>query len=697
MRPRVNLNTVAVLSVLVLTAALISHGRNPARVASAQAAPSWGVSFVDAIDPINVGSTESWTLTATNTLASAATDGTVTATATLTGFSPVSASGTGWTCSVTGPSSISCSRGDSLAPSASFPPITITGTAATCGTNSTSASVSGGGPSAGSATSSTTVTCTSLGVTKTDAVDPIVVGQTESWSVVVSNTGPGLTSGTVTVTDAIPSAFTTVAATGSGWVCSVTGNNVSCTRSDTLPARSAYPAITITAVAAACSPANPTLSFSVVNTATAAGGSATSSASGSSTTTVVCPSPTLAVTKSDALDPIITGQVETWSVVVSNSPTPSAPGPTSGTVTVTDPVPFDFAGVSAAGQGWNCGVQGNTVQCTRGDSLASGSSYPPILIRATALTCGGVVTNTATASGGGAASSASGSAATTILCRQQPIPVTDITVTATPTRPPSPPATQAPTQPPTATATAPATATATPPPTATATLPATQPPTATATPPPTATATPPITQPMGQPEGVRFQSGRYISGANPLRVGQPTRIEVTYALTNTANERVDYAATVLFDLADGVTAVAATPTKGTATIAQRQVSWGGFALDPNETATITMSLDVTPSAAAQGRAVTLITGTTTTGRTASGGLVNVRGGELTSAAISGLANGGLVLGPLSAGPGPALPRTGSGGRTGGDRGGWLAPAGLLAALALGLFPAAARRYRRRTR
>lgn len=151
-------------------------------------------------------------------------------------------------------------------------------------------------------------------------------------------------------------------------------------------------------------------------------------------------------------------------------------------------------------------------------------------------------------------------------------------------------------------------------------------------------------------------------------------MEVTYTLTNSTNEVVDYANTVIFNLDQSVVAAAAVPTRGSTTISARQVAWGGFALNPNESADITMTLDITPVSASAGRAISVITNITITGRTASGGLVNVPGGGLTSSSISCLANGGLVLAPVPGGSpvvnsptasqpprtAPSLPRTGSG-------------------------------------
>ncbi|MER3420899.1 MAG: hypothetical protein C4290_10405, partial [Chloroflexota bacterium] len=72
----------------------------------------------------------------------------------------------------------------------------------------------------------------------------------------------------------------------------------------------------------------------------------------------------------------------------------------------------------------------------------------------------------------------------------------------------------------------------------------------------------------------------------------------------------------------------ATASHGTTTVTGRQVQWGGFVLDAGETATITLVLDVTPSGGSAGRPVVLLTGTSTTGRTLSGGIVDVVGPAL---------------------------------------------------------------------
>lgn len=644
--------------------------------------PQWTVSFNDVTDPVSLGGSETWTLIATNPFppgGPVATGATVTAS--FPGFTLASASGSGWTCSLTSSTTATCSRTDTLPAGQSYPTITFSGTAQTCGMTTSSATVSGGGPSARTVSATTTIACPDLTITKTDAVDPIAIGQTETWTITVTNFGSFTVSGGVTVTDAVPSNFTNVSAAGPGWSCTVSGNNVSCSRTDTLGAGASYPPITITALAQTCGTAVNTAQF-LVSSSLSLRPQQTSSG-GTATTTITCPAPALSIAKNDAVDPITQGQTQTWSVVVSNGAgTSTAPaGAAAGTFTVTDTVPSAFVSVTATGAGWSCTVQGNTVTCTRSDTLAPGTSLPPITVQATAVICGSTVTNTATLTftGTSPVSPLTATAATTILCVQTrtltptiielPTPVTS-TPTPTPPPPPTPP---------------PATATA--PPVMVTSTPTVPPPTAT-TARPTATPTPPpptptvVGQPPSQPEGVRYQSSRYISGANPMREGQTTRVEVTYILTNNTNEVVDYSNTVTFDLAEGVTAVSAMPSLGTATISTRQVAWGGFVLNPGQSATITMVLDVVPAPGSAGNAVTLITGTTTTGRTASGGLVNERGGGLSSTAISGLASGGFVLATVPGGTPAALPRTGSGSGSGGTVNGqraWLALTGVLAA------------------
>ena len=89
-------------------------------------------------------------------------------------------------------------------------------------------------------------------------------GGTGEYELSASNGGMNATSGTVTVSDSLPSALTASSATGSGWSCNV--SPVSCTRSDALAAGASYPAITLIVKVA------QNASGTVTNQATVSGG-----------------------------------------------------------------------------------------------------------------------------------------------------------------------------------------------------------------------------------------------------------------------------------------------------------------------------------------------------------------------------------------------------------------------------------------
>jgi uncharacterized repeat protein (TIGR01451 family) len=71
-----------------------------------------------------------------------------------------------------------------------------------------------------------------------------VRGGKGTYIVTVSNpAGSSPTSGTVTVTETLPSVETITAMSGTGWNCSLAGP--SCTRADALASGSSYPPITV--------------------------------------------------------------------------------------------------------------------------------------------------------------------------------------------------------------------------------------------------------------------------------------------------------------------------------------------------------------------------------------------------------------------------------------------------------------------
>jgi sugar lactone lactonase YvrE len=109
----------------------------------------------------------------------------------------------------------------------------------------------------------------------------------------------------------------------------------------------------------------------------------------------------------------------TYSVVVSNTGT----GPTTGTVTVQDSLPYQFTLVSMAGTGWSC--SGNT--CTRSDALGPASSYPPITVTVNVAGVATVqVTNQAGVSGGGSTAATANDPTTIIQASTTPTLVSPV-------------------------------------------------------------------------------------------------------------------------------------------------------------------------------------------------------------------------------------------------------------------------------
>jgi len=108
------------------------------------------------------------------------------------------------------------------------------------------------------------------------------------YSIVVTNAGIAPTTGTVTVTDALPAGLSATGMSGTGWSCSVA--TLTCTRSDALAAGASYPAITLAV------DVDPSAPASLTNAAAVSGGGETNTAndSASDPTTVTAAPPSIA-------------------------------------------------------------------------------------------------------------------------------------------------------------------------------------------------------------------------------------------------------------------------------------------------------------------------------------------------------------------------------------------------------------------
>ncbi len=194
-------------------------------------------------------------------------------------------------------------------------------------------------------------------------------GLTASYTIPVSNLSTlGSTNGIVILNDTLPIGVTPSSATGTGWSCSVSGQTVSCTRSDALTIAASYPSVTVNVNVLQTAPA------SVTNTASIGGGGEANflNDTASDVATVVSSSD-LAVTDSDSPDPVAAGSNITYTQVVTNN------GPSAAdNATYVAPVPTNTTLVSiSAPSGWSCTGPGagnpGTVVCINAN-MAGGTS-----------------------------------------------------------------------------------------------------------------------------------------------------------------------------------------------------------------------------------------------------------------------------------------------------------------------------------
>ncbi len=294
------------------------------------------------------------------------------------GLSFVSAFGNGWTCDHSG-GTVACTTPGPLAAGADAEPINLR------------VDVAEDAPSviSNTATVSTTGDTSPANDTDTDTAAPRDVGvdlaidkshtgvfeitQTESYRLVASNQGTLGTPGPIVVTDTLPAGLTYVSASGASWACEASGQDVTCTRSDSLQADTAAPAITLLVAV------GPAAEGGVTNVATVSGPQPDldeSDNTDADATAVRRIEPDLKLDKSHT-GTFTAGQFGTYSLSVRNLAT----DPTIGPATVTDVLPAALRFDSASGTGWSCGASGQTVTCTRAAELAAGATAPPIALR----------------------------------------------------------------------------------------------------------------------------------------------------------------------------------------------------------------------------------------------------------------------------------------------------------------------------
>ncbi len=265
-----------------------------------------------------------------------------------------------------------------LAPGASDVVHVVTNTSyASCAVynNQVNVTVPNQSPTTLHANASATVQCPSLGIVKTADATPVSTGTPISFTIVVSNGGPG-TATDVQITDPLP------AGTGIDWTispaytgpgaCSITGTVGDQSLTCSLGSMAAEASVTvhITSVTTGGS------AGTYPNTATVTSSNAPTQ---NSSATIVVQAPALTITKTADASPVTAGTTVGFTIAVSNS---SVSGTGTATdVTINDPLP------SADGANWSispaysgpgtCSITGSTgsqtLVCTIG-TLAKGAT-----------------------------------------------------------------------------------------------------------------------------------------------------------------------------------------------------------------------------------------------------------------------------------------------------------------------------------
>ncbi|RUR78747.1 beta strand repeat-containing protein [Chlorogloeopsis fritschii PCC 9212] len=356
-----------------------------------------------------------YTLSVVNVGGKATNGSTVTVSDTLpAGLTPTAASGAGWTCGISG-QTVTCTRTSVLAANgAAYPDISLTVNVAASPPTYivNTASVSGGGDinTSNNENSVGTSTGTDLAISKTHT-GTFLKGGTGTFNLLVSNVGGSATSGTVTVTDTLVTGFTPTAASGTGWSCNVSGQTVTCTRSDSLASGQSYNPILINVNISGTAP------NSLTNTASVSGGGDVVNISNNSGTDTVYFGADITIVKTHS-GTFSSGQSGTYNLTVSNV----GGAASSGTVTVTDTLPSGFTATAAGGSGWACSPStGAAISCTRSDGLAAGSSYPAVAVTVSVpANPNPAVTNTANVAGGGDVNTNNNSSSDTVTFSNTP-------------------------------------------------------------------------------------------------------------------------------------------------------------------------------------------------------------------------------------------------------------------------------------
>ena len=317
-----------------------------------------------------------------------------------------SATGTGWSCSAAG-QVVTCDRASASV--GDMPTVTVNGVVNIGTGNITATAVMNSGRSGATSdpdpdnNTASVTTAVNPGadvraVSKTASPSPGIGGQNVTFTLTVRNDGPSAASG-IAVTDALPSGWTYVSATASGYTCANASNTVTCTRSATMTSGTQE---TLTIVASAPTDVAAT-GTSYTNTFSIASSTPDPTAGNNSASVNInvlpdgtdlriysaSKQPTNALSASD---PVAVGSTLDYAVVLRNN----GPRAATGSVQLSLVLPTEESFVAGSiGANWSCAVNGQNLVCTyTGSSGAVGvnGNTSALTFRTTANAGGTLVT-----------------------------------------------------------------------------------------------------------------------------------------------------------------------------------------------------------------------------------------------------------------------------------------------------------------
>jgi uncharacterized repeat protein (TIGR01451 family) len=376
-----------------------------------------GVTKTDGVTSVVPGQSTTYTIVVSNNGPSTATNVAVS--------DPLPAGVTSFTWSGNGHTNVSGALTDTIASLAPGASITYTVTAqigplATGSVTNTVTVTAANDTNSANNSASDTDTLTpqnDVGVTKTDGVTSAVPGQTTTYTIVVSNSGPSAATN-VAVSDPLPAGITSFTWSGNGQT------NVSGSLTDTIASLAPGATVTYTVVALI----DPATTGSVTNTVTVTAANDTNAANNSaSDTDTLTPKNDTGVTKTDGVTSAVPGNTTTYTIVVSNS------GPSTATnVAVSDPLPTGITSVTWSGNG-HTNVSGPLTDTIASLAPSANVTYTVVALINPSAT--GSVTNTVTVTAANDTSAGNNSASDTdTLTPQNDVGVTksDGAITAVP-------------------------------------------------------------------------------------------------------------------------------------------------------------------------------------------------------------------------------------------------------------------------